>query len=107
MAAGLAKAVEFTIVPADRHLEAVRLCLELGADINAANDAGNTALHGTAYIGFETIAEFLVQKGAHLDPKNKKGETPLSWAEGVEVIMQIVAQEKTAAVLRRLGARSR
>lgn len=107
VAAGLAKAVEFTIVPADRHLEAVKLCLELGADINAANDAGNTALHGTAYIGFETIAEFLVQKGAYLDPKNKKGETPLSWAEGVEVIMQIVAQEKTAAVLRRLGARSR
>jgi len=31
----------------------------------------------------------------------------LNWADGVEVIMQIVAQEKTAAVLRRLGARSR
>ena len=31
----------------------------------------------------------------------------LNWADGVEVIMQIVAQEKTAALLRKLEAARR
>ena len=107
VAAGLAKAVEFTLVPENRHLEAVKLCLELGADVNAANNAGNTALHATAYMGYDTLAQLLVDRGANLDAKNKKGETPLNWADGVEVIMQIVAQEKTAALLRKLIAARR
>ena len=33
----------------DEALEAVRLLLELGADINAVDDNGETAMHGAAY----------------------------------------------------------
>ena len=36
-------------------LEAVKMLVELGNDVNAANDRGETALHGAAYRGANTI----------------------------------------------------
>ncbi len=35
-------------------LEAVKMLVELGNDVNAANDRGETALHGAAYRGANT-----------------------------------------------------
>jgi len=64
-------------------LEAVKLCAELGMDINAINSMGLTALHGAANRGSDEIIRFLVQQGARLDVKDKEGRTPLTWAEGV------------------------
>ena len=52
-------------------IEAVKLAVELGADVNAANQAGDTALHGAAYHGFETVIQFLVSKGARLDAEEQ------------------------------------
>jgi uncharacterized protein len=64
-------------------LEAVRLCLAKGADINAANSMGLTAVFGAANRGEDHILEFLVEHGARLDIKDKEGRTPMVWAEGV------------------------
>ena len=64
-------------------LEAVKLCAELGMDVNAVNSMGLTALHGAANRGSDDIIRFLVEKGAKLDVKDKEGRTPLTWAEGV------------------------
>ncbi len=64
-------------------LEAVKLCWELGMDVNAVNSMGLTALHGAANRGSDDIIQFLVDKGAKLDVKDKEGRTPLTWAEGV------------------------
>src|SRR2546422_6120389 len=64
-------------------LEAVRLCWELGLDVNAVNSMGLTAVHGAANRGSDDIIRFLVDKGARLDMKDKEGRTPLTWAEGV------------------------
>ena len=64
-------------------LEAVKLCYELGIDVNAVNSMGLTALHGAANRGSDDIIEFLVEQGAKLDVKDKEGRTPLTWAEGV------------------------
>ncbi len=64
-------------------LEAVRLCYDLGLDVNAVNSMGLTALHGAANRGSDDIIRFLVEKGARLDVKDKEGRTPLAWAEGV------------------------
>ena len=36
-------------------LEAVKLCLELGHDVNAVNTSGDTALHGAAYRGLTVV----------------------------------------------------
>ncbi|HEX4998324.1 MAG TPA: ankyrin repeat domain-containing protein [Terriglobia bacterium] len=64
-------------------LEAVKLCYELGMDVNAVNSMGLTALHGAANRGSDDIIKFLVEKGAKLDVKDNEGRTPLTWAEGV------------------------
>jgi len=61
-------------------LEAVKVAAELGVDVNAANADGNTALHSVAARGYNTVVQFLVEKGARLDVKNKKGQTPLASA---------------------------
>ena len=62
-------------------IAAITLCLELGLDVNAINDRGDTALHASvAGRGSDDIVRFLVQKGARLDTKNKQGRTPLDVA---------------------------
>jgi ankyrin repeat protein len=64
-------------------LEAVKLCHELGMDVNAVNSMGLTALMGAANNGSDDIIKFLVEKGARLDPKDNEGRSALTWAEGV------------------------
>ncbi len=66
-------------------LEAVRVALELGNDINAANVNGETAMHGAAYKNLPAVVELLAAKGAKIDlwnKKNKFGWTPLLIAQG-------------------------
>lgn len=60
-------------------IEAMKLCLQLGADINAINDEQQTALHGAIGRG-ESVIEFLVAHGADLRARDKKGQTPLELA---------------------------
>ena len=67
----------------EKLLEAVKLCHELGMDVNAVNSMGLTALMGAANRGSDDIIRFLVEKGARPDPKDNEGRTALSWAEGV------------------------
>ena len=64
-------------------LEAVKVAIELGADINAANEYGLTALHGAAFIGADSIIQFLMEKGANPELMDKHGQTPLSIARHV------------------------
>src|SRR5215471_14282234 len=68
--------------PAAR-LEAVKMCFELGMDVNAVNSMGITAVMGAANRGSDDIIEFLVSKGAKLNVKDNEGRAPLNWAEGV------------------------
>jgi len=71
--------------PKESILEAVRLCIEKGSDVNAANSKGFTALHGAAYRGLDDVVQLLVQKGAKLDAKDSEGRTPAAFAEGAYV----------------------
>ena len=69
-------------------LEAVSLALELGGDVNAVDNNGETAMHGAAYKSFPKIVEFLADQGAKIElwnTKNKHGWTPLLIAEGYRV----------------------
>jgi uncharacterized protein len=66
-------------------LEAVKLLLDLGADINAVDDKGDTAMHGAAYGNFPTIVQLLADRGADVNiwkRPDKEGRTPLFIAEG-------------------------
>jgi ankyrin repeat protein len=64
-------------------LEAAKLALMLGDDINAANARARTALHGAAGIGANGLIQFLVDKGANLNAKDRRGYTPLGIAAGL------------------------
>jgi ankyrin repeat protein len=85
-------------------LEAVKLCLELGNDVNAADDNGETALHGAAWRGDTKIVMLLVEKGARLDAREKKGQfTPLAYAHLVYTPgMVFQSWPETEALLRKL-----
>jgi len=49
----------------------VRLLLESGADIDAPDSDGRTALHLTSMNGHKTIAQLLLKKGATIDARDK------------------------------------
>ena len=66
-------------------LEAVKMLLDLGADVNTVDNNGDTAMHGAAYGISPLVVKLLAQRGA--DPQiwknpNKAGGTPLFIAEG-------------------------
>jgi ankyrin repeat protein len=64
-------------------IEAIKLCLDAGVDVNAADNRGQTALHGAAFQGFDDVVQFLATHGAKLDVKDKQGKTPLDSAKGL------------------------
>jgi uncharacterized protein len=64
-------------------LAAVKLCHELGMDVNQANSMGITALHGAANRGSDDIIRFLVDKGARLAAQDNEHRSVLDWAKGV------------------------
>lgn len=69
-------------------LEAMQVVLDLGADINAVNNNGETAMHGAAYKNLPGAVQFLAEKGAKIEiwnQKNKSGWTPLAIASGYRV----------------------
>jgi ankyrin repeat protein len=45
-------------------LEAVKLAVELGVDVNAVNTDGRTALDGAKNLRYESVVQFLTEKGA-------------------------------------------
>ena len=66
-------------------LEAVKMLLDLGADVNTVDNNGDTAMHGAAYNISPLVVKLLAERGA--DPQiwkkpNKAGGTPLFIAEG-------------------------
>ena len=90
-------------------LEAVRLALVPGVDVNAANADGNTALHAAAARGYDTVIEFLVANGARLGVTNDEGQTPLALAmqdSGRLGERYTFPRKSTPELLRRLGAKA-
>jgi ankyrin repeat protein len=84
-------------------LEAVKVCLDLGFDVNAVNQMGLAAVHGAANRGSDDIIELLAAHGARLDIKDKEGRTPMTWAEGVFLATNSpVAKPSTIALIKRL-----
>lgn len=82
VAAGVHRNPDVPLTPEDRQLgvEAARLLVDLGADVNALGEYGWTALHGAAYNGFDEMIEFLVAQGADMEIMDQFGQTPLSIA---------------------------
>jgi ankyrin repeat protein len=108
VAAGVFRQAGGPNVPEDRALEAVKLCVELGNNVTAANTShGDTALHGAGYRGMHggaKIAQFLLEKGAKVNATNKRGWTPYMLAEGLYFSTYNTTNLETAKVLRDAGA---
>ena len=88
-------------------IEAIALLADAGANVNQANETGDTALHAAASAGSTAVIQWLADKGATLDVKNKAGATPLALTtarvrqpEGPLA----AARSKAADLLRKLGA---
>jgi ankyrin repeat protein len=84
-------------------LDAVKLCIAQGLDINQPNSKGETTLHGAANRGSDLLVKFLVEHGAKLDAKSKPGFTPLDIAMGKDSFGLPVPHDSTVALLRSLG----
>ena len=82
MAAGVGRTQDRTKEEDANALEAVKLLVELGADVNGATVRGVTAMHGAASVGANAIIQFLTDKGANLEAKDRRGLTPLKVASG-------------------------
>jgi uncharacterized protein len=108
VAAGLGRYLAESRVTEDRALEAATVVLELGADVNAANDAGNTALHGAAYIKSNALVQFLVDHGANINVANKRGQTPTAIADTIRAgSATISSRTRTGDLLRKLAGENR
>ncbi|KAK6932748.1 Serine-threonine/tyrosine-protein kinase, catalytic domain [Dillenia turbinata] len=59
-------------------LEGIKEVLESGIDVNFKDIDGRTALHVAACQGFSDVVDLLLSKGAHIDPKDRWGSTPLA-----------------------------
>lgn len=81
----------------------VKLFLDAGADINAADCWGRTAMYSAARrkYGSEPMIYFLASHGADINARSTDGNTPLAWAamlrrqESVETLLSLGADVNT------------
>jgi ankyrin len=111
LAAGVVRGQDFTDEDKRSSLDAVRIAVETGADVNAVDEDGLTAMHGAAANGANGVVEYLVQKGAKLDVRDRYQQTPLSiaagerlpWIPNGDELGEII-QPSTRDLLLKLGA---
>jgi ankyrin repeat protein len=72
--------------------EGVRLLVDAGADVNARQHGGFTALHSAAQSGKTEIIDLLLDRGASLDAATEDGRRPLDFARDDRVKDQLRAR---------------
>jgi hypothetical protein len=89
-------------------IEAVRMLIDAGAELDRRGMDQDTALMGAAYRGWTKLAEVLVAAGADIDAQDKDGMTAVDYAMGRYkprfLESKAVPYPATAEALRRLGA---
>jgi ankyrin repeat protein len=87
------------VEPESRVLETVTTALSLGSDLEAVNASGETVLHIAAAQGYETIVRALAERGANLNARNARGQTPLG-----ALVARKATRPAMIELLRTLGA---
>jgi hypothetical protein len=79
---------------ANDHLQALRLMLDRGSDVNAKTQGGYTALHAAVGNDREEVVEELLRRGADVNARDNTGQTALhvaaSWGN-VSIARRLVA----------------
>jgi len=86
------------VEPESRVLDTIITALSLGSDLDAVNPAGETALHIASAQGYETVVRALAERGANLNARNARGQTPLG------ALLARKARPNMIELLRKLGA---
>ena len=85
-------------------LEAVKVALELGGDLNGVDDKGETAMHGAAYKHLPAVVRFLAEAGGDIDVWNQPNARDLRPLDIVEHAprgdMTVQNNPQTAAAIR-------
>lgn len=84
-------------------VEAIKVALELGNDVNAVDKNGETAMHGAAYKQIPAAVRLLAERGAKVENwnhKNRKGWTPLKITQGIRLGNSIYQSSATEAAVR-------
>jgi len=70
----------------------VELLLAAGADVDAKDEAGWTALHDAATRGYDDVVELLLVAGADVEAKSNTGWTALHYAaqEGHAAVVELI-----------------
>jgi ankyrin repeat protein len=117
------EAIDFgKVEPESRVRQTVAAVIALSGEVHAANRNGDTALHVAAALGYDTVVQLLVERGADVTATNARGITPLAAATsgsttgrgraatpagadslGFEPSIQL-AHPTTVALLKKLGA---
>ena len=88
-------------------LEAVKVVLAHGGNVNDVDKNGNTVMHGAAHKRAPAVIRFLAQNGAKIEIWNRPNsakQTPVQVAEGVRVGLNVRNHAPSAAALRELMA---
>ena len=105
VAAGLGWAANASRTVVNGSLPAVRFLLDLNADVNTNDIYNYTALHGAAYRGDNAVVELLLEHGARLDVKSKRGQLAADMANGPMVNAHLpIDHPETVALLEKHGS---
>ena len=101
-AAGIGWAWNWSVRAPYPAVDSVKYCVELGNDVNAADNRGYTALHGAAFLGDNAMVNYLASRGAKPDVKSKAGDSAADMANGPTRFGQ--PHPDTVALLEKLGS---
>mmetsp|Transcript_7093 Transcript_7093/g.9608 ORF Transcript_7093/g.9608 Transcript_7093/m.9608 type:complete len:377 (+) Transcript_7093:70-1200(+) len=85
----------------NRHLDVVTLLLEYGAELDATNDVGWTALHIAARNGWDSGGALLIGRKANLTPIDRFGREPEAYArsKGNDSFLKMLVDAKEKPII--------
>lgn len=64
------------------NVEAAKMLLDRGAQVERTNEDGNTPMHVAAFLCHEDVLAVLLENGGSVTTKNRRGETPVDVVSG-------------------------
>ena len=92
-------------VPGNKPLDGIKRLIESGADLDAKDGAGWTALMVACWNGYTETVKLLISKGANIEAKDNTGWTALMvacWSGHTETAKLLLSQYKTDESLKAL-----